>query len=149
MSWLSPLLGEHQIDRLRKSNLMIKAFQQKLDRSRSSSYYEDSLGTTSSMMSWNGEHSVSSQYHLRSLIQTLSVSGNGADAISSPAVADESAMMSTKSLISYQFMRDRRDHPSVPTKGYRMSAELEVAVAMVMWWCLAIWTLRRRESAIS
>lgn len=110
---------------------MMKAFQQKLDRTRSSSYCEDSLGTTSSMMSWNGEHSVSYQYHLRSLIPTVSMSGNGGgvgvDAISSPSVADESTIMSTKSSVSYRFMRDRRDHPSVPTTGYMASAEVECA----------------------
>merc|ERR1719361_2685864 len=83
------------------------------------------------MMSWNGEHALSYHYHLRSLIPTVSVSGNGGgigmNAISSPSVADESTIMSTKSSVSYRFMRDRRDHPSVPSEGYMASAEVEVA----------------------
>jgi len=131
MSWLSPIFGEDDIDKMRRSQLMVKAFQQKLDRTRSSSYCEDSLGTTSSMMSWNGEHSVSYHYHLRSLIPTVAGNVNGGgvgmDAISSPSVADESTIMSTKSSVSYRFVRDRRDHPSVPTKGYMVSAEVECA----------------------
>ena len=108
MSWLSPIFGTGHVDRMRKSHFMLKAFQQKLDRTRSSSYCEDSLGTTASMMSWNGEHSVSYHYHLRSLIPTVSGSGNGAgvgmDAILSPSVADESTIMSTKSSVSYRFV---------------------------------------------
>merc|ERR1712087_219028 len=82
------------------------------------------------MLSWNGEHSLSYHYHLRSLIPTVSLNGNGGnglDAISSPSVADESTIMSTKSSLSYRFQRDRRNHPSVPSAGYMASAELEVA----------------------
>lgn len=49
----------------KKSSLILKAFQQKLDRTRSSSYRQDSLGFTSSLISFNKQHCLSYNYHLR------------------------------------------------------------------------------------
>lgn len=120
-----------------KSNLVIKGFQQKLDRSRSSSYREDSLGSTVSLISYNQQHCLSYNYHLRSLIPTLTLSDAngvqqnvamvGGDAISSPSIADESTMMSTKSSVSYRFVKDTRNHPSVPSQGYLVTNETELS----------------------
>ena len=130
-----------------KSSLIIRGFQQKLDRTRSSSYREDSLGTTSSLISYNKQHCLSYNYHLRSLIPTLGLSGgigsnnnignggnNGGvgdaimmDAISSPSIADESTMMSAKSSINYRFVKDTRNHPSIPSSGYLITGETEIA----------------------
>ena len=55
------------------SNLIIRGFQQKLDRTRSSSYRQDLLGTTTSLISSNKQHCLSYNYHLRSLIPTYSL----------------------------------------------------------------------------
>ena len=128
----------------KKSSLMVRGFQQKLDRTRSSSYREDSLGTTASLISYNKQHCLSYNYHLRSLIPTFAIDktmGDNVDinnnvgggmveeinGISSPTIADESTMMSAKSSLNYRYVKDTRNHPSIPSAGYLMTAETEIA----------------------
>eukprot|EP00486_Rosalina_sp_Unknown_P005904 CAMPEP_0201576208 /NCGR_PEP_ID=MMETSP0190_2-20130828/21898_1 /ASSEMBLY_ACC=CAM_ASM_000263 /TAXON_ID=37353 /ORGANISM="Rosalina sp." /LENGTH=196 /DNA_ID=CAMNT_0048006817 /DNA_START=310 /DNA_END=897 /DNA_ORIENTATION=+ len=52
---------------------------------------------------------------------------NGGNAISSPSIADESTMMSAKSSLNYRYVKDTRNHPSIPSSGYLMTAETEIA----------------------
>jgi len=111
----------------KKSSLILKGFQQKLDRTQSSSYRQDSLGFTSSLLSFDKEHCLSYNYHLRSLLPNVNSNGVMMDSIASPSVADESTMMTTKSSLNYRFVRDTRNHAAIPTSGYLVSAETEIA----------------------
>eukprot|EP01083_Nonionella_stella_P071381 191683_1 len=106
-----------------KSNLILKGFQQKLDRTRSSGYDEDSLGSTASLISYNKQHCLSYHCHLRTLIPNLNKKGR----MVSPSVLDESTMMSTKSSLQYRFVKDTRNHASIPSEGYLMTMETECA----------------------
>mmetsp|Transcript_90064 Transcript_90064/g.110231 ORF Transcript_90064/g.110231 Transcript_90064/m.110231 type:complete len:529 (-) Transcript_90064:117-1703(-) len=115
---------------LYKTSFLTKIFQESIDRSKCSSYREHRLGNTTYLINSNNKHNLYFNYHLRSLIPSSRLSNIGninppSDAIS-PSVGDEQ-FPSVKSSIGYKYINDTRNHISIPSKGYLINFETEIA----------------------
>jgi len=113
-----------------KYSMSWRGFKQSLDRSRSSSYKEESTGATVNLISPNKEHVLSYHGHFRSLIisprQTKDQYGGTSWSDVSSSIGDEQ-VPSFKSSFNYRFTKDTRDHMAIPTTGYYATAEAELA----------------------
>eukprot|EP01084_Bolivina_argentea_P236808 398139_1 len=79
-------------------NLVLRGFQQKLDRIKSSSYHEDSTGISATLIS-NNKHLLTYNYHLRSMLPSENININNI----SPSISDDSILMSIKSSLQYKY----------------------------------------------